>query len=54
MSNQVASQENRHAGGQGEGPDLALIHGWGLGSAAWAPVVELLAGRCREIGRAHV
>ena len=31
----------------GSGPDLALIHGWGLGSAAWAPVVEALAQHCR-------
>jgi pimeloyl-[acyl-carrier protein] methyl ester esterase len=31
----------------GNGPDLALIHGWGLGSAAWAPVVAALAQRCR-------
>ena len=31
----------------GNGPDLALIHGWGLGSAAWEPVVAALAQRCR-------
>ena len=31
----------------GSGPDLALIHGWGLGSAAWAPVVAALAQCCR-------
>jgi pimeloyl-[acyl-carrier protein] methyl ester esterase len=31
----------------GDGPDLALIHGWGLGSAAWAPVIDALAQRCR-------
>ena len=31
----------------GSGPDLALIHGWGLGSAAWTPVVAALAQRCR-------
>ena len=28
-------------------PDLALIHGWGLGSAAWDEVLPLLAGRLR-------
>jgi pimeloyl-ACP methyl ester esterase len=31
----------------GNGPDLALIHGWGLGSAAWEPVAAALAQRCR-------
>ncbi len=31
----------------GQGRDLALIHGWGLGSAAWEPVVDRLAQRCR-------
>lgn len=31
----------------GNGPDLALIHGWGLGSAVWEPVAEALATRCR-------
>lgn len=31
----------------GSGPDLALIHGWGLGSAVWTPVVTALAQRCR-------
>lgn len=31
----------------GNGPDLALIHGWGLGSAAWAPIVDSLAQSCR-------
>ena len=27
----------------GSGPQITLIHGWGLGSAAWAPVAEKLA-----------
>ena len=31
----------------GNGPNLALIHGWGLGSTAWEPVVQALAQRCR-------
>lgn len=31
----------------GSGPDLALIHGWGLGDTVWAPVVDTLAQRCR-------
>lgn len=31
----------------GNGPDLALIHGWGLGSAAWEPVVEAIAQQHR-------
>lgn len=26
----------------GNGPDLALIHGWGLGSAAWSPLLKQL------------
>lgn len=31
----------------GKGPDLALLHGWGLGSFVWTPVLEMLARRCR-------
>lgn len=31
----------------GDGPDLALIHGWGLGSAVWRPLLEPLARSCR-------
>lgn len=31
----------------GTGPALALVHGWGLGSAAWTPVAETLARHCR-------
>jgi pimeloyl-[acyl-carrier protein] methyl ester esterase len=31
----------------GSGPDLALIHGWGLGSTAWEPILKTLAPRCR-------
>ena len=31
----------------GNGPDLALIHGWGLGSAAWEPILNTLTQRCR-------
>lgn len=27
----------------GDGPNLTLVHGWGLGSAAWKPVVHGLA-----------
>ena len=26
--------------------ELFLLHGWGIGRAAWAPVVERLAERC--------
>lgn len=28
-------------------PDLALIHGWGLGSAVWEPILEPLAEHAR-------
>ena len=28
---------------QGQGPDLVLVHGWGLGPRAWDPVLPLLA-----------
>jgi len=31
----------------GNGPDLALIHGWGIGAGVWAPVIESLADHCR-------
>lgn len=31
----------------GAGPDLALIHGWGLGGAIWAPVAGMLADHFR-------
>lgn len=31
----------------GTGPDLALIHGWGLGSWVWQALLEPLSGRCR-------
>lgn len=31
----------------GEGPDLALIHGWGLNSAVWEPTLAPLEKRCR-------
>ena len=31
----------------GSGPDLALVHGWGLGSAAWEPILNALTQRCR-------
>jgi pimeloyl-[acyl-carrier protein] methyl ester esterase len=31
----------------GSGPDLALIPGWGLGSAAWRPLLAPLARHCR-------
>lgn len=31
----------------GQGPDLALIHGWGIGAGVWQPVIEALAARCR-------
>jgi len=31
----------------GNGPDVALIHGWGFSSAIWEPLVEALAQHCR-------
>ena len=31
----------------GQGGDLALVHGWGLGRAAWTPVVDRLAQHFR-------
>lgn len=31
----------------GNGPDLALLHGWGIGSYAWEAVLEPLAAQCR-------
>jgi pimeloyl-ACP methyl ester esterase len=31
----------------GSGPDLALIHGWGLGSWVWQPLLERLSRNCR-------
>ncbi len=32
---------------QGAGPDLVLVHGWGLNAAVWEPLTERLAGRHR-------
>lgn len=31
----------------GTGPNLALIHGWGLGNWVWQPLLEPLSRRCR-------
>jgi len=31
----------------GNGPDLALIHGWGLGGAVWEATLEALTQHCR-------
>lgn len=31
----------------GSGPDLALLPGWGFGSAAWKTLIETLAAHCR-------
>ncbi|WP_291985590.1 alpha/beta fold hydrolase [Candidatus Accumulibacter sp. ACC007] len=31
----------------GSGPDLALIHGWGLGSWVWQAVLDRLSRNCR-------
>ena len=31
-----------HADALGDGPDLALVHGWGIGSSAWQPVADAL------------
>lgn len=28
---------------QGQGPDLVLLHGWGMNNAVWSPVIEALA-----------
>ncbi|MGY5450838.1 pimeloyl-ACP methyl ester esterase BioH [Agarivorans sp. MS3-6] len=32
-----------HCERQGDGPALVMIHGWGLNSAVWQPVAELLS-----------
>lgn len=31
----------------GSGPDLVLVHGWGLHSDVWAPILPALEERCR-------
>ena len=31
----------------GQAPELALIHGWGIGSAVWQPLCEALSRCCR-------
>jgi pimeloyl-[acyl-carrier protein] methyl ester esterase len=35
------------SGGQAAGPDLALVHGWGLGSGVWDGVADALGERFR-------
>ena len=32
-----------HRGVQGKGPDLVLLHGWGVNSAVWTPILEKLS-----------
>lgn len=32
---------------RGQGPDLVLLHGWGLHSGVWSPLVQRLAGQFR-------
>lgn len=36
-----------HIDSRGEGPDLVLVHGWGLHGGVWAEVAAALAGRHR-------
>lgn len=36
-----------HWQSQGQGPDLVLIHGWGMNGAVWQPTVENLATQFR-------
>lgn len=38
---------NLHVDIAGEGPDLVLLHGWGMHSGAWADVIPALAERSR-------
>ena len=50
-----------HVTTTGAGPDVVLLHGWGLHSGVWQPLLEELAGSCRITlvdlpghGRSHV
>lgn len=43
----IASSEHLAVRVFGAGPDLALIHGWGIGAGVWSPVIEALSARCR-------
>lgn len=36
-----------HCRVQGKGPDLVLLHGWGVNSAVWTPVLEQLSAHFR-------
>jgi pimeloyl-[acyl-carrier protein] methyl ester esterase len=36
-----------HAQTAGVGPDLVLLHGWGMNAGVWQPVLDGLAARCR-------
>lgn len=47
MNAVLASSDRLAVRVYGSGPDLALIHGWGIGSGVWNPVVDLLATHCR-------
>lgn len=45
MAAQLATQ--LHCRSVGHGPDLVLLHGWGLHAGIWEPVVEPLSARFR-------
>lgn len=45
MSAQLATQ--LHCRRVGQGPDLVLLHGWGLHAGIWEPVIEPLSTRFR-------
>ena len=36
-----------HAEQAGAGPDLVLLHGWGMNAGVWQPILDRLAARCR-------
>lgn len=43
----MSIEQGVHCRVQGEGPDLILLHGWGVSSVVWTPILEQLSAHFR-------